>query len=235
MQKQRKREREIKSAKMREGLTLKERIALSEEITKINRELKNPPEYNKIQRKSYQGDDVGKKIIGPLKAVSNDSKIRYEDYIMRMYIISENCKKASGDRGVCDVAPIVKLQDAIDNTESLEGTSGNAQLKRLGRNIILGNHTYSFLERNNISKKDNFLIWDRLEKLIYLSANKTDEYESDYLLKSKTVKDKILIKDHYDLNFIYVSNLFSEINQGVMSLAEKVLPKEILRNLYKER
>ncbi len=233
MQKQRKKDKGTLSDKMKKdkGVTNQEKIKLYDDMAEINYKLKNPPEYKQIERKSYHGQNVGKRIIEPLKAVSNDSKIDYEDYIIKLYFKSENCKHGDNE-GICDIAPIVKLQDAIDNTESLYGIGGKAQLERLGRNVILSNHTYSFLQRNQISKKDNFLMWNRIEKLIYLSATKTEEYESIYLLKSKTVKDKILIKNHYDSNLIYASNRFSEISLGVKSIAEKVLPREILRNLY---
>ncbi|MBL7050693.1 hypothetical protein ISS04_00865 [Candidatus Woesearchaeota archaeon] len=232
-QKYRKKKIENITKKMKDAPTSEK---YSKVIVKINNQIKNPPELNEIMELFYRDQELGKNIIKPLLAISNYKNKKYSNYIKDMFDYSKKCvQKGEGKQFPCDRAIIVKLYDAIDNTQTLVGTSGNAQLKRLRRNVILGDYTYHFLDQNHISKKDKPLIWKGLKNLIYFSAINADKFDRLYSLESKLNVDQKLMEDHYDKSFIYASTLFSEINQGIRSLAEKVLPKEILKNLYNKK
>ena len=152
-----------------------------------------------------------------------------------MFIFSTDyfSKKEKDVYSLYDLPTIVKLADAIDNTETLIGTSVDSKLKRLRRNIILGEKTYQFLTAKKISEEDNKDVWKNLNTLVDVSIKYSQEFYDLYFHESKKHSKGEKKEEHFDLSYNHIANQFHKVHDKLVILSKDVLPNKYIetRNL----
>ncbi|MFC2133904.1 hypothetical protein ACFLTH_04745 [Bacteroidota bacterium] len=164
MTKYRKKKLASLSEKLGGNISEKTKKGITKRIEKLNHQIKNPPEQDEIKRKfSKIHPNIGQMVFG----ISKKNGTEYEEYSSSIYEgIRDEIKSGTYESEEWYyLVPIVKIQDAIDNTISLGEAGATAQVKRLKRNIILAKHTYNFLEERQILDKKS-PIRESLEQLI---------------------------------------------------------------------
>ena len=201
----------------------------------INRQIKDPPEFKEISNLARKGEDISDRVTNQVRAVSNNlGPGKYEEYITNMFILSSTyfSKKETDICTLYDIPTIVKLADAIDNTETLKGTSVDQTLKRLRRNSILGERTCRFLNAKKIYEENNNKIWGNLKELVEVSLDFSIEFYDLYLRESKKHSKTEKKEEQFDLSYQHIANQFSQIHDKLVLLAKEVSPN---KNYIKSR
>lgn len=110
-------------------------------LVKTKKQIKNLPELEQIVKIC---DEPTAKLV---KILSNSESKNYAEYIDDLFLQTEEFIKDEEMKDYFEIAPMVKLIDAIDNTSSLKGVSQNALVKRIYRNEILINKTEEFIKK----------------------------------------------------------------------------------------
>jgi hypothetical protein len=195
--------------------------------TIINQQIKDPPEFKEIVNLARKGEDISETVIKPVRAISNNlGKDKYDQYIVNLFKVSIDYLSNPDEniQQLYDLAPMVKIRDAIDNTETLIGTSINQKLNRLRKNAILSEKTYRFLSAHNIGEEENKKIWNNLKELVELSLESSNQFHSRYYKEAKKYKKGEKKEELFDRSYIHIADQFSQIHDRLIKVTKEIFP-----------
>lgn len=198
-------------------------------ITDLNEKIANPPELgfgpDSIRPVFKDEPELEERTVQLLQGISHHGDEDYDEYIIRMYLDIQKNQQNGSEFGLSkfyDILPLVKMRDAIDNTETLTGIGMDRELERLTRNLTLAEETYNFLRERGITRTENDMLIECLEELLVKSSEFAEESWKTYLDASKDRQKK----EDYVLRGDAVS--FKDISEHFLQTREK------LQSLYDE-